>query len=210
MSAVFTKTYEEMPFSVAEIARYAGIKGDLPSDIALTIEDCISEIRRAALTYKVCFAEYPITRGDGLDLTFARVRSADLAKNLRGCESIILFAASVGINMDRLILKYSKTAPSRALIMQAAGAERIEALCDAFCADMEKEACSAGFSLAPRFSAGYGDLPLSLQKDIFRALECEKRIGVTLNESLLMLPTKSVTAIIGKRRKDTQKNRRSK
>lgn len=51
--------------------------------------------------------------------------------------------------------------------------------------------------LKPRFSAGYGDLPLEVQKDIFRVLDCPRKIGLTLNDSLLMSPTKSVTAIVG-------------
>ena len=51
--------------------------------------------------------------------------------------------------------------------------------------------------IRPRFSPGYGDLPIEIQKDIFRALDCPRRIGLTLNENLLMSPTKSVSAIIG-------------
>ena len=54
-----------------------------------------------------------------------------------------------------------------------------------------------GVLLKPRFSAGYGDLPLAVQKAIFSALELSQRIGLTLNESLLMTPSKSVTAIFG-------------
>ena len=50
---------------------------------------------------------------------------------------------------------------------------------------------------SPGFSPGYGDLPLDLQREIFAALDCPKRIGVSLNESLLMSPSKSVSAIIG-------------
>lgn len=49
----------------------------------------------------------------------------------------------------------------------------------------------------PRFSPGYGDLPINMQKDIFAALDCPRKIGLSLNESLLMSPSKSVTAIIG-------------
>ena len=78
--------------------------------------------------------------------------------------------------------------------MQALGAERIEALCDAFCDSLISE---KGVLLRPRFSPGYGDLPLEVQKDIFSLLECHKRIGVSLNESLLMSPSKSVTAFVG-------------
>ena len=53
------------------------------------------------------------------------------------------------------------------------------------------------YDLVPRFSCGYGELTLALQADIFKALPCEKTLGITLNSSFLMTPTKSVTAIIG-------------
>ena len=79
------------------------------------------------------------------------------------------------------------------MFFQAIGAERIESLCDAFCAEREAE----GLRLRPRFSPGYGDLPLELQRDLFRGLDCSRKIGLTLNESLLMSPSKSVTAIAG-------------
>ena len=81
--------------------------------------------------------------------------------------------------------------------MQAIGAERIEALCDSLCEELKSSLKTEGKTSKPRFSPGYGDLPLSFQKDVFRVLEPEKRIGLTLNASLLMSPTKSVTAIIG-------------
>ena len=79
-------------------------------------------------------------------------------------------------------------------MLQAFGAERIEALCDVFCRDIGKE---LGVRTGPRFSPGYGDLPLDAQKMIFSVLDCEKRIGLFLNDSLLMSPSKSVTAFVG-------------
>ena len=68
------------------------------------------------------------------------------------------------------------------------------------------EAAKEGFFLTPRFSPGYGDLPLEVQKDVFRILECGVRIGISLNESLLMTPSKSVTAIFGLRRSKNSSN----
>ena len=91
-----------------------------------------------------------------------------------------------------MIAKYGAISPSRAFMLQAIGAERIEALCNKFNSEI-----SAKSQTAPRFSPGYGDLPIELQREIFLALDCPKRIGLTLNQSLLMSPTKSVTAIIG-------------
>ena len=91
--------------------------------------------------------------------------------------------------LDRLIAKYSHLSPSRAVMLQAFGAERIEALCEAVCAD--------GGAVTARFSPGYGDLPLNLQGDLFQILDCPRKIGLTLNQSLLMSPSKSVTALMG-------------
>ena len=104
----------------------------------------------------------------------------------------MLFAATIGVGMDRLIARYSALSPSKALALEAIGDERVESLCDYY-NDLVADEYKVN---APRFSAGYGDLDLSLQKDIFKALPCAN-IGLTLNDSLLMSPSKSVTAIIG-------------
>ena len=189
---VYVKNYPTPDFDKREILRYAGVKGDISAINAL-IDECIKELD-GKLNYKVCYSEYPVKiLGDKVDLTFTTIVSNDLAKNLKNCNRFILFAATVGIGIDRLIAKYTALSPTKALIFQAIGAERIESLCDLFNNEMKEKYKT----VKPRFSAGYGDLPIEIQKDIFIALNCSKNIGVTLNESLLMSPSKSVTAIIG-------------
>ena len=91
-------------------------------------------------------------------------------------------------------MKYGKLSPTKALFFQAIGAAGIETLCDIFSEDIKKE---LNVNLKPRFSPGFGDLELTTQKDIFKVLDCSKKIGLTLNDSLLMSPTKSVTAFVG-------------
>lgn len=176
------------PVNRSEALRYAG--GACVSAEQNTIFDsCLSELERE-LTYKVVWEEYPVTySGDTLDLTFSRTASRDLIKNLQGSEKIVLFAATVGIAPDRLSLKYSRISPTRSLFIEAIANERIEALCDTFCAQLE--------NARPRFSPGYGDLPLELQRKIIGVLDTGRKIGLTLNSSLLMTPTKSVTGIVG-------------
>lgn len=194
MSTVFVKDYTAPPADIREILRYAGVREAAPNMVVLA-NDCLAEAQRE-LGYRVCYAEFALTRGeDGvLDLGFARVRSRSLSERLSGCHKVIVFAATVGLALDRLIARYGTRTPSRAVMLDAVGVERVEALCDTFCHDMEK---LSGKELAPRFSPGYGDLPLEFQREIFRALDASRRIGVSLNESLLMSPSKSVTAIVG-------------
>ncbi len=192
-NVVLMKTDIEPPFCEREILRYAGCKEAEEAATAL-MRACVEEAK-PVLTYKVCYLELPLQRtGDMCGLGNFTMASKQLANNLKGCERALVFAATVGVGLDRLIAKYGHIAPSKALMMQAIGAERIEALCDAFCEDMER---TYGAELRPRFSPGYGDLALEVQRSIFGLLECEKRIGLTLNDSMLMSPSKSVTAIVG-------------
>ena len=110
---------------------------------------------------------------------------------------MILFAATVGLGFDRLLARESRLSPARAVLLQALGAERIEALCDLFSAEMAKEKENEGLFCRSRFSPGYGDLPLAFQAPLFSLLDCERAIGLTLTGSGLMSPTKSVSALIG-------------
>ena len=134
--------------------------------------------------------------GDHVDLGLTSVESKALAKNLKNCRRAVIFGATVGMEIDRRIARYSAVSPVKALVFQAIGAERIEALCDVFCQSIKND-LSDGEKLCPRFSPGYGDLSIEFQREIFSLLGCERRIGLTLNESLVMSPSKSVTAIVG-------------
>lgn len=175
-----------------EIRRYCGC----PEGFDGLIADCLAELD--ALTPRVCFLELPVRRTEaGLDLGFAVTASRDLRKALDGCDRILLFAATIGLQPDRLIAKYNRLSPARALFLQGIGSERAEALCDAFCREQKQRYAEEGAILRPRFSPGYGDLPLALQTAVFAALDCTRRLGITLNGSLLMTPSKSVTAIAG-------------
>ena len=175
-----------------EIFRYAGGRED-SAELSALLDECLNEAL-PQISGRICYGEFEIKETEsGVDFGFCTCDSRDLKKNLSGCSRAVVFAATVGIGIDRLILKYSAISPARALMCQAIGAERIEALCDEFCLEL----CEKGYHLKPRFSAGYGDLPLEFQRDIFKVLEPEKNIGLTLNSSLLMTPSKSVTAVIG-------------
>ncbi len=188
-AAVYIKQYKEPPVNNKEISRYMG-GGDFSELVALCLKEC-----RAGLSYRVCYARSPVSiKGEEVIFPFATVKSRDLAKNLSGVRRVVIFAATVGVELDRLIAKYGRLSASKGICFQAIGAERIEALCDKFCADFEKE---NSICLKPRFSPGYGDLPLEFQKEIFRVLDCPRKIGLSLLDSLLMSPSKSVTAIAG-------------
>lgn len=184
MTPVFIKYYEAPPVDEAEVLRYAGLVGDFDGILPL-LRECVSEAE-GVLRYSVCHT-----------VTDAVFPGEDITRHLEGCRKAVVFAATVGIGIDRLIAGYGALSPTKALLLQALGAERVEALCDVFCADLALDAGVNGLKTTSRFSPGYGDFPLEAQKNIITLLDTPRRIGLTLNESLMLSPTKSVTAVVG-------------
>ena len=195
-NVILTATPEMPPVNVREVLRYMGMRTTDAASVA-TVEECIAEAA-SAFRGRVCWRAFDLYLTEStVELGWARVESHSLAKHLDGCQKTVLFAATLGFELDRLIAKYSRLLPSRALCLQALGAERIEALCDAFEQELLLQNEYKDMCLRPRFSPGYGDLPLALQRDIFSALCPARHIGLSLTDSLLMSPSKSVTAILG-------------
>lgn len=196
-NAVFSIDASQLPVDKQEILRYAGVRGESNETDSL-LESCLA-LAAPVLTPQLIYTEIPVSQvgEDGLDLCFATVHSKALAKRLSGCRRAIVFAATVGIRFDRLLARYSLLSPTKALLLDAIGNERVEAFCNAFEASLYQELIQKGSRLRPRFSPGYADLPIFFQKEIFSVLECEKTIGLFLGEQMLMSPSKSVTAIIG-------------
>lgn len=187
------KKYVGFNFNITEIKRYAKISNT--SEFDKLINECIDEVKDK-LTYKVCYDEFDVNViNNRIDFGVFDVNSSNLSVNLAGSNKAIIFATTIGIEIDRLINKYLKIAPSKAIIFQAIGAERIETLANAF--NNEIATMYPNFILKPRYSPGYGDFDIKYQKKIFDVLNCYKNIGLTLNDSLIMSPSKSVTAIVG-------------
>ena len=191
-----TLAFDPPEWDIKEIKRYAQIRGADQSYEKL-IGECISEAK-PTLSYHVCYTVLDMLRADD-SITFGNItiNSNTIDRALGASRQVLLFAATIGAPFDRLLHRYSRIAPSKALILQAIGAERVESLCDAFCFRMNKELNLSQKALTRRVSPGYGDIPLMMQKELFAVLDCPRKIGLTLDESLLMSPSKSVTAICG-------------
>lgn len=188
-----------------EIYRYLGYRGAVPDEtVRQMTEEVIAEMMAVIAPrhiYRIfdCRTEGGrITlRSEDKGAAVLTVRSEKLAVNLERCEKAALMAATIGGGADKLLGRYEVLSMAKASAAQACGAACIEAYCNVLQRRMQRQASGQGFFLRPRFSPGYGDLALETQREIFGVLECTKRIGLTLTDSLLMYPTKSVTAFIG-------------
>ena len=135
--------------------------------------------------------------GDILRFPNFSAQSAALAKNLEGCREAYLMAVTLGIKTERWLHRLSILSPAKHFLADGLSSAYAEAAADLASAMLENEK-----RLASRFSPGYADLPLSIQSDLLNATEANKYLHITLSDSLLMIPQKSITAIIGIKAED--------
>ena len=195
MTGVGIKSFDEPEFNRREILRYALCPGCEDPAMTGIMEECISECAQfASFSYRISYIVLPVVSLDAktgsIDMEHMQIHSRDLASNLEGCKRVVVFAATIGPGIDRLIKKYSKIDPVKALFMQAIGAERAETMCNLFCSSFPDK-------LRPRFSPGFGDLPLSIQPEVLGVTNARKNLSIPLDDGFLMSPSKSVTAFAG-------------
>jgi hypothetical protein len=127
----------------------------------------------------------------GISIGKALSKSTSLMKISEGASSAFILVATLGVGVDRLIMKKAGISPSEAFIIDAMADALVEALCD-----LAESQIRDGLETRPRFSPGYGDLELSLSKDLVAITGAEKMLGIRMTESGLMVPKKSVNALI--------------
>lgn len=188
-----------MEWNRKEIYRYLGYGRQQPDErVCKTVEEMIILLEKTAKPKNI-WRIFPLNLSSEEDIDFScfHAVSKNLFKNLKGCTQAVLFAATLGIEVDRLLQRYTRLEMSKAVILQASAASMIESYCDQVNEEIREYALKEGYYLHPRFSPGYGDFKIDHQKEIIGVLECPKKIGLTLTDSYIMLPSKSVTAVIG-------------
>ena len=198
MAVLHRMELPEHPLDRADILRYAMQPRSASSPESLPLEEVLKACT-GKMPCRAVWCEFPVAEHEeSLDLGFAETKSGSLRRHLSGCDRVILFAVTAGVAMDQLIRRASLRSPVQGLLTHAVGAARVEQACDDLCAELA--ARFAPEKLTERFSPGYGDLPLSFQREVFRALDCGRTLELTLTDTCLMQPSKSVTALVGLRR----------
>jgi len=107
---------------------------------------------------------------------------------------LVYLCGTLGVEFDIWQRGLAAVSSADAYFSQQIGLDAVEAEMDR----LEDEACgslAAGEKLLPRRSPGYGEMPLALSREIIAKLDATKRIGVSVTESNLLVPSKSVTAV---------------
>lgn len=189
----------EIEIKSSEVYRYLGyrnIKKD--PQIDELIESCKKEVLEVS-SMKHFYRRFPLEllEDDVVKIEELCITSKSLSKNLRGCSEVIMFIATLGPEVDRVLARYSRVQVARALVFQAVAAAAIESYCNKCQREIERSLEEEKLFLRTRFSPGYGDVKLEVQKDFLSKIDSVKKVGVILNEGGLMIPEKSVSAFMG-------------
>ena len=169
-----------------EVARYLGLGGrQLSPELEAYAETCERELARLGP---------PRTVRRRLSVSALPGESRDLAHHLRHCRDCVLYAVTLGAETDRLLRRWSARSMAQAAVGQAVCAVRLDEFCADLCDEIHRE---GGGYLTPPFSPGYGDWDLSVQSKVLDLLSAHKRIGLTMTAGGMLVPEKSVTAVVG-------------
>ena len=186
---------EDIDIPLKEILRYSGYRKHAPNEVFEKEAYEIKEYMSRVIEPKACMLKTQVRiRDDECDFKVISFKSRDLARLLKGCINAYFFAVTTGIDVDRKITLRARNSASYGMLTDAAGSAAIEAVCDKVCERLvQKEGCN----LTKRFSPGYGDLSIEHQKDFIRILDTPRKIGLSLTRGGMLVPVKSVTAIVG-------------
>ncbi|WP_309164805.1 vitamin B12 dependent-methionine synthase activation domain-containing protein [Terrisporobacter mayombei] len=188
-----------------EVLRYLQYKDqDIGDSLSDEIKQCINKTREI-INPRFIFRKYKIKKLklseekskvylEGSNLT---LQSDDVYNLLLECDECILMSATLGLEIEREIRKLTYTDLTKGIIIDACATTAIEEVCDIVQDDISKKSLKEDKYITYRYSPGYGDLAIEKNVDINNLLNSQKEIGLTVTNSGIMIPRKSVVALIG-------------
>lgn len=176
----------------AEMLRYArcgdGVGVEKEAEQAQRLVDDLIRPAAAAVVFDIK------RDGEKLFVADTELEGKSIKKLLAPCNKCVVMAITVGFELDMKIAALSSSSPALSLLADAAASSAVEDACDACCESIESE---LGVKLTPRFSPGYGDLPMNIQPALITLTNARRDLGLTVGSGCMLSPIKSVTAIAG-------------
>ena len=187
---------KELKIDMRELsARLGTPTGILPKDETAVVDAVLSAAKPAYVAVRAKISR----QNDRISIENIRTDSRALFEVCRDSDECSLLVATLGVGVDRLILRTASISAYDAFVADAVADALIEALCD-----HAEKGLTAGLSTKGRFSPGYADLELSFGKEIVGLTDAERVLGIKESDSGLMIPKKSVNAIIAIRKNENE------
>jgi len=182
---------------VREVLHYLGWRGTLVDEATLAGIREMTALALREIQPRTAYIRRRILEDGSLEGTSLTPDGNEMRKMLAPCRDAILLAGTLGAQSERLLLRIQAQDAAKALLMDAVLSAGIEALLDKREEALRAELARQGQYLTDRFSPGYGDMPMAQTREICAVLDAQRRIGLTVSSSGIMIPRKSVVAIMG-------------
>lgn len=184
-----------------EVLRYLQYKGqNIEDDLNNTIDECV-ELTLSTINprfiYSSCILDSSVEGTIKLKNTNLVYSSQDIYKLLKDCDRVFVMASTLGVEIERLTRKYSYSDLTKSIIIDSCATTAIEEICNRVQESVNNGLKKEQKTTTMRYSPGYGDLGIENNKGILDVLSAQRNIGVTINDSGIMIPRKSVVAIMG-------------
>ena len=179
--------------------RYLGHRGQpLGEDLAVVFQNVAAKVN--ALQATGVAKQFPVARvapeGVRLAGTSLVLPGSHIARHVGTAQAVLLLAVTLGFACERLLRQTACVHAVQGLMADACASSMVENAAEVFSNTLAYEVASQGFTCGKRFSPGYGDFPLSVQPAFLETLGATKTLGIQVTPGDLMVPTKSITAVI--------------
>ena len=181
--------------NVNEALRYLGYGDNKPDDNTKKLLDICSEELLKVIQPKYVYRVFDLNEDYSIDGVDFELKGEAIKNHLKGCEKIAMMCVTLSAGVDSLIRKKQIVSMAEAMVTDSLASAVIEQVCDKAEEIILKD--FKEYEHTWRFGLGYGDFPLELQGQFLDILDAPKRIGVCVNSSMMLTPTKSVTCVIG-------------
>ena len=172
----------------AEMLRYArcgdGVGVEKEAEQAQRLVDDLIRPAAAAVVFDIK------RDGEKLFVADTELEGKSIKKLLAPCNKCVVMAITVGFELDMKIAALGSSSPALSLLADAAASSAVEDACDACCESIDSE---LGVKLTPRFSPGYGDLPMNIQPALLTLTNARRDLGLTVGSGCMLSPIKSAT-----------------
>jgi hypothetical protein len=192
---IFNGTLQEI--DLAETKRYAGLRAakDFPDEIVADACIAAQALAKPRGIFQQCFYDadsYTLLSENPFTIEGQQIRN-----HLGQAEIAIVMAVTVGSAIEEEIDHlFAAKEYTKGLLMDAAATTATEMIADQLNRYVDETAAKRGYKTTWRYSPGYGDWPLIQQIELVKAIHADQ-IGISLTPSCMLIPRKSVTAIIG-------------
>ncbi|MCC8080689.1 MAG: methionine synthase [Lachnospiraceae bacterium] len=177
-----------------EVLMYLGHRGqDVTPEVQRQIQNDMEEVKRNVVP-RLVYSRLPVRNGG---ISGFPMKGNDIREVLLPCCEAVLLAVTAGAQIEQVLMRHEVTNMADAVIMDACASVAVENICDDFEADLREQLKHENLYLTSRFSPGYGDFPIDTQIKLCEILNTSRRIGLTVTDRYLMVPRKSVTAVMG-------------